>query len=109
VHSFTPRYHGVDRPMHAGVLYGREQRFAHAVLARLRADGRWVVGDNEPYRVSELTDYGIVQHAERRGLHCVELEIRQDLITDDAGQREWAELLTHVLLDAARRVAAPRC
>jgi predicted N-formylglutamate amidohydrolase/acetyl esterase/lipase len=102
VHSFTPRFLNVQRPMHVGVLYGRDARFASRVLARLRADGRWIVGDNEPYRVSELTEYGLVQHAERRGLLCVELEIRQDLITDEPGQAAWADLLTHVLLDAAR-------
>jgi predicted N-formylglutamate amidohydrolase len=102
VHSFTPRYLNVDRPMHAGVLYGKDARFAHQVLARLRADGRWVVGDNEPYRVSEATDYGVIHHAERRGIPYVELEIRQDLIAESAGQSEWADFLADVLVDAAR-------
>lgn len=102
VHSFTPRYLNVERPMHVGVLYGREARFAQLVLAALKAGGDWIVGDNEPYRVSELTEYGIVQHAERRGLPCVELEIRQDLIADEPGQLAWAELLARVLVDASR-------
>jgi predicted N-formylglutamate amidohydrolase len=102
VHSFTPRFLNVDRAMHAGVLYGSDGRFAHQVLARLRADGRYEVGDNEPYRVSEATDYGVIHHAERRGIPYVELEIRQDLIADSAGQSEWAELLAQVLVDAAR-------
>jgi predicted N-formylglutamate amidohydrolase/fermentation-respiration switch protein FrsA (DUF1100 family) len=102
VHSFTPSYLNVTRPMHVGVLYGSDARFAHQVLARLRADSRWVVGDNEPYRVSETTDYGVIHHAERRGLPYVELEIRQDLIADEAGQAAWAELMAAVLVDAAR-------
>jgi predicted N-formylglutamate amidohydrolase len=38
-----------------------------------------------------------VQHAERRGLLCVELEIRQDLIAGSAGQAEWAERLSRLL------------
>jgi predicted N-formylglutamate amidohydrolase/fermentation-respiration switch protein FrsA (DUF1100 family) len=102
VHSFTPRYLNVDRQMHAGILYGREGRFAQQVLARLRADGRWIVGDNEPYSVSETTDYGVIYHAERRGIPYVELEIRQDLIAESAGQSEWADILAVVLVDAAR-------
>lgn len=102
VHSFTPTYLEETRPMHAGVLYGSDARFAHRVLSRLRADSRWVVGDNEPYRVSETSDYGVIQHAERRGIPYVELEIRQDLIGDEAGQATWAELTAGVLLDAAR-------
>jgi predicted N-formylglutamate amidohydrolase len=101
VHSFTPRFLEADRPFHVGVLYGRDTRFAHRVLSRLRRDPRWIVGDNEPYFVSELTDYGIIQHAEQRSLLCVELEIRQDLIAEESGQIEWAEILASALLEAA--------
>lgn len=101
VHSFTPRFLNLDRPMHVGVLYGSDARFARQVLERLRADGRWVVGDNEPYRVGATTDYGVIHHAERRGLPYVELEIRQDLLASPNGQRAWAELLANVLVDAA--------
>jgi predicted N-formylglutamate amidohydrolase len=72
------------------------------VLHRLRSDGRWVVGDNEPYRVSAATDYGVIHHAERRGLPYVELEIRQDLIAHESGQEQWAKLIADVLVDAAR-------
>ena len=44
------------------------------------------MGDNAPYAVSDVTDYGVPVHAERRGLAHVEIEIRQDLIADEAGQ-----------------------
>jgi predicted N-formylglutamate amidohydrolase len=36
-------------------------------------------------------------HAERRGLHHVLIEIRQDLIGGADGQREWAARLAHLL------------
>ncbi|GAA0710049.1 N-formylglutamate amidohydrolase [Dokdonella soli] len=93
VHSFTPVYAGVARPWHLGVLYHRDARVAQALLALMREDGRWVVGDNEPYTVSDATDYAIPVHGERRGLPHVELEVRQDLISYSAGQAEWAERL----------------
>ena len=32
VHSFTPRFLEVDRPWHAGILYGRDLRFAQVLL-----------------------------------------------------------------------------
>ncbi|RDJ93439.1 N-formylglutamate amidohydrolase, partial [Lacticaseibacillus rhamnosus] len=32
VHSFTPNFMGVSRFLHAGVLYQRDARFAHAML-----------------------------------------------------------------------------
>ena len=39
-------------------------------------------------------------HCERRGLVHVELEIRQDLIADAAGERDWAERLARLLPQA---------
>jgi predicted N-formylglutamate amidohydrolase len=103
VHSFTPRFLETDRKVEVGVLYGRDPRFAHRVLERLRRASRWVVGDNEPYAVSELSDYGVIQHAERRSLPYVELEIRQDLIAEEGGQVEWAGILAAILRDAVEK------
>ncbi len=97
MHSFTPAMNGVQRPWHAGVLYHRDTRLAHALLQALRDEGDLVVGDNEPYSVSSTSDYAVPVHGEGRGLVHVELEIRQDLIADVAGQRAWAERLARVL------------
>ena len=97
VHSFTPRFKDVDREWHAGVLYGRDARFAQLMLRALRAVPGLVVGDNEPYAVSDETDYTVVVHAERRGIPYVELEVRQDLVADAAGQEQWAERIAHAL------------
>jgi predicted N-formylglutamate amidohydrolase len=36
-------------------------------------------------------------HGERRSLPHVEIEIRQDLIGEPAGQTEWAERLARLL------------
>ena len=105
MHSFTPSMAGNDRPWHAGVLYQRDARFAHALLEALRDEGDLMVGDNEPYRVSDATDYAIPVHAERRGLPHVELEIRQDLIADEAGQQAWAQRLARLFTALQDRFA----
>jgi predicted N-formylglutamate amidohydrolase len=97
LHSFTPVFKGVSRPWHVAVLFNRDPRLAHALAELLRADGSLMVGENEPYRVSDLTDYTVPVHGERRGLPHVEIEIRQDLITEAAGQRQWAERLARLL------------
>ncbi|MES1206016.1 MAG: N-formylglutamate amidohydrolase, partial [Pseudomonadota bacterium] len=107
MHSFTPVFMDVPRPWHAGVLYNRDVRLAAALRAALRADGQLVVGDNQPYTASAQTDYSIIEHGERRGLPHVELEIRQDLITDEQGQAAWADRLARLLPDAARDLAEP--
>jgi predicted N-formylglutamate amidohydrolase len=97
LHSFTPVFKGVARPWHAAVLYNRDARLAHPLLKLLSAEDGLVVGDNEPYAVSDLTDYTVPVHGERRGLPHVEIEIRQDLIAEPAGQTLWAERLARLL------------
>ena len=97
LHSFTPVFKGATRPWHAGVLYNRDPRFAHRLMALLNAEKNLFVGDNAPYLVSDASDYTIPVHAERRGLHHVLIEIRQDLIADENGQRNWTARLARLL------------
>jgi predicted N-formylglutamate amidohydrolase len=67
------------------------------MMRLLRQEGGLVVGDNEPYAVSDETDYTIPVHGERRGLPHAEIEIRQDLIAESTGQEIWAERLSRLL------------
>ena len=99
-HSMTDSYKGVRRGMHAAILYNRDRRFAGLMLDMLRREQDLVVGDNEPYFVSDETDYTVPHHAEARGLPHVEIEIRQDLILDEHGQSEWARRIVRALQDA---------
>jgi len=101
MHSFTPVYLGAARPMQVALLYNRNPRLSHILAGLLRAEGKYVVAENEPYRVSDETDYGVPVHAEARGLDYLEIEIRQDLIVDEAGQAEWAGILARLLPLAA--------
>jgi predicted N-formylglutamate amidohydrolase len=100
LHSFTPVFKGVARPWHVAVLYNRDARLAHPLFELLSTEAGLVIGDNEPYRVTDLSDYTVPVHGERRRLPHVEIEIRQDLITEPAGQREWAERLARALPSA---------
>ncbi|MGL4558486.1 MAG: N-formylglutamate amidohydrolase [Afipia sp.] len=97
LHSFTPVYAGIARPWHIGTLYHRDDRLPHLLRDLLRKEGDLVVGDNEPYAVSDATDYTIPVHAEKRGLMNTGIEIRQDLISDQAAQHRWAERLARIL------------
>ena len=106
LHSFTPVFKGLARPWHAALLYHRDPRLARALLTLLRNESGLHVGDNEPYFVSDATDYTIPVHGERRGILHALIEIRQDLIAEGEGQREWAQCLARVLPEAYRRLAA---
>jgi predicted N-formylglutamate amidohydrolase len=79
------------------VLYHRDTRLAHALRDALQAEGDLVVGDNQPYAVSDSSDYAVPVYGEGRGLPHVELEIRQDLIADEGGQLLWAQRLARLL------------
>ncbi len=105
-HTMTDVYHGARREMHAAVLYNRDRRFAGLVLDALRRETGLIVADNQPYFVSDETDYSIPHHGEARGLPHVEIEIRQDLVADDAGQAQWAGRITRALLEARRALGA---
>jgi predicted N-formylglutamate amidohydrolase len=103
MHSFTPVFKGESRDMQVGVLYNRDVRLAAIMLDLLREERDLTVGDNAPYAVSDVTDYGVPVHAERRGLAHVEIEIRQDLIADEAGQTAWATRFERLLTAAVGR------
>jgi predicted N-formylglutamate amidohydrolase len=108
MHSFTPVFKGFERPWHVGVLYNRDPRLALLLFDLFRKEGDLVVGDNEPYHVSDATDYGIPVHGERRKIPHVEIEIRQDLIADEKSQRTWADRMVR-LLPRARRILLSDC
>jgi predicted N-formylglutamate amidohydrolase len=93
IHSFTPVFLGVSRPWEIGVLYNRDRHFASALACWIKENTNYHVGINEPYAVDDDTDYTIPVHGEGRGLPCVEFEIRNDLIPDEAAASDWAELL----------------
>jgi predicted N-formylglutamate amidohydrolase len=108
LHSFTPVYAGIARPWHIGTLYHRDTRLPPLLLKLLRAEADLVVGDNEPYAVSDETDYTIPVHGEARGLMNTGIEIRQDLIADPAGQRQWADRLARILGEIETMLRAQR-
>ena len=96
VHSFTPIWRGVQRPWHVTMLWDKDPRIAQAMIARLRKDPLLIVGDNEPYDGS-LEGDTLYQHATVRGLPHALVELRQDLVADRAGVREWSVRLHDAL------------
>ncbi len=104
MHSFTPIFKGESRAMDVGILYFRRTKLAEIMLEFLRAEPGLTVGENAPYALTKDSDYSVPFHAERRGLEHVEIEIRQDLITTEAGQKEWADRFSRLLTIALPRL-----
>lgn len=97
VHSFTPVYKGVKRPWHIGILHDEDRSMADPLIAALKRLEGIVVGNNEPYSPADRVYFTLERHGRSRGLPCVMIEIRNDEIGDEAGQRKWADRLTGIL------------
>ena len=104
MHSFTPVFKSVARSVEVGVLYHHETPLSETLLDLLRAEGDLAVGANEPYAITGDSDYTVPVHGEARGLDHVEIEIRQDLIADPAGQAAWAQRMARLLSEADKRL-----
>jgi predicted N-formylglutamate amidohydrolase len=102
IHSFTPRLNGrAPRPWHVGILHARgDQRLTRPLLDLLRAEPDLCVGENQPY-AGHLPGDAIDRHALGPGRPNALIELRQDLIAGEDGQRAWAERLAR-LLERAR-------
>jgi predicted N-formylglutamate amidohydrolase len=101
-HSFTPSLGGVPRPWEVGVLHLGDSAISAAMLELLRGEGGLRVGDNEPYAM-DGTDFTAPFHARAHGCEMLELEVRQDLIADEAGQADMAARLARLAALAAER------
>jgi predicted N-formylglutamate amidohydrolase len=96
IHSFTDVWRGVPRPWQVGILWDRDPRFAVLLIEALARDRALTIGDNEPYDGALRNDC-MYRHGTARGLAHALVEVRQDLIGDDAGIRDWAERLEEAL------------
>ncbi len=85
IHSFTPVFKGVARPLHVGLLFDRDRRFTDVLLPLIARSGPWDVRCNEPYGPADGVCHMLNLHPEPRGLPYAMIEIRNDLIADPTG------------------------
>lgn len=100
IHSFTPVYRGVERDLHVGILHDRDSRLADLLLPIMGGGRDTVVRRNEPYGPEDGVTHTLRLHALPRGLLNVMIEIRNDLIAEEAGQEVWARRLAGYLTEA---------
>ncbi|TIS61857.1 MAG: N-formylglutamate amidohydrolase [Mesorhizobium sp.] len=99
VHSFTPVYKGRSRPWHIGIIHDDDRRLAAPLISALQRLSGVTVGVNEPYSPADRVYFTLERHARSRGLACAMIEIRNDEISGETGQRKWADLLTGIFSD----------
>ncbi|QTD56308.1 N-formylglutamate amidohydrolase [Parasphingorhabdus cellanae] len=94
LHSFTPKLrtdHADVRPWQVGVLYN-EYDVASRLAIQLLEQEELVVGDQQPYSGKDL-HATMKRQAEDIGKPYTEIEIRQDMVSEETGQRRFAEIL----------------
>ena len=98
MHSFTPIYHGVQRPWPIGLIHGVNTDYTRALFDALKADAPELnVGWNEPYAALNGVTLTLEKHGDGRGLDATMIEIRHDEILEPAGVTLWAGRLAHCL------------
>ena len=103
VHSFTPVLDGVARPWQVGILWDKDARLSDIFIEEFRAAG-FVTGDNEPYSGKAPQDFTIDHHAEAINLPHVGIEIRQDMIDNDAGVDRIAAIMRRIIESIPERI-----
>jgi predicted N-formylglutamate amidohydrolase len=94
LHSFTPKLRSdpvQKRPWDIGVLYNEYEIASHLMIAELQACGL-NVGDQQPYS-GKLLNATMNTHAEANGIPYAGIEMRQDLVSDNAGIDRFVQIL----------------
>lgn len=105
IHSFTPQLKGrPKRPWEVGLLWDRDERLFRPLYDRMLKERGLTVGDNEPYS-GELKGDCMWRHGTARGLEHVLIEVRNDLIETEDGQRRWGEDLARWIVEAMEMTA----
>lgn len=100
IHSFTPVYRGVPRSVEIGILHDADARLADALLAACAAAGGYDTRRNEPYGPQDGVTHTLLEHALPLGLPNVMIEVRNDLVGDEAGEARVAAWLGERLVEA---------
>jgi predicted N-formylglutamate amidohydrolase len=98
VHSFTPVYFGQKRDLEFGVIHDGADDFARGILEHVEGLRAAL---NEPYSAADGVTHLLRLHALPYDLPHAMLEIRNDLIADDAGVAAMAARLAPALAAAA--------
>lgn len=100
IHSFTPIYKGKERKVELGILHDRDTTLSAKLIKSFpNIDARL----NEPYGPKDGVLHSLNVHGFARGLQHAMLEIRNDLISTERGQDEWAQRLSVPLIQAAAK------
>lgn len=95
VHSFSPTWFGKERDVQIGLLHDDDDRLATRMLRHADPTLRTLL--NAPYSAADGVTHTLKRHAVPRGIENVMIEVRNDLLSDDAGVGRIATVLCKML------------
>lgn len=101
IHSFNEAVRGQKRPWHIGFIYNQHAAMSKHLIRWFETNTDYVVGDNAPYSPIDAVDHTVRVQAEVRGIPYSMIEVRNDLLRDEAGIGHWADLIARALQDFA--------
>lgn len=104
VHTFTPVYFGKPREVEIGILHDTDSRLADGML-EAAAGGPYQVERNSPYGPEDGVTHTLRLHALPQGFANVMIEVRNDLVRDEAGLKAISAYLADLISGALERVA----
>ena len=97
IHSFTPVFNGKPRAVELGILHDADSRLADEMLTAAADAPLYKTERNEPYGPQDGVTHTLILHGVSNGFRNVMIEVRNDLIKDDAGQGVMADYLSGLL------------
>ncbi len=104
IHSYTPIFNSRPRNVDIGILHDADTRLGDAMLDACRGEIRYRVKRNQPYGPEDGVTHTLCEHGIRLGLANAMIEIRNDLIQDEAGQEKLANWLLPIITGSLERV-----
>ena len=94
IHSFTPVLDGLERELDIGFLFRKHAATSEHLARTLSERSNDIrIGFNEPYTITDISDWFVPVHGERRGLQHSLIEIRNDHLRTQADCARWASAL----------------
>jgi predicted N-formylglutamate amidohydrolase len=107
IHSFTPIFKGKTREVDIGIVHDTDARLADVMCADHGPMAGLDIQRNEPYGPDRGVTHTLKVHGIERGLQNVMIEVRNNLVEDEAGQAKFAvgmaEWLDRSVKKAVRR------
>ncbi len=98
IHSFTPVMNGFRRPWDIGFLGRKELQTSTLLMESVKQHVPDLnVTLNQPYKVSDIGDWFVPQHGEKRGIPHTLIEVRNDHLRSADHCAKFADILSFTI------------